>query len=110
MCGNVTLTLTPVEFLVLAEEIGAMRHQLKEEGRRGREESMQHETSFENWPTNCEASFITPSFWPRNSILIKEEVVRVEFLVLNVPITKAMKLVCSVLSNKLEIAPTRASC
>jgi hypothetical protein len=31
ICGNVTLTLTPAEFLVLAEAIGAMRHQLREE-------------------------------------------------------------------------------
>jgi hypothetical protein len=41
MCGNVTLTLTPVEFLVLAEEIRAMRHQLRQESRNAREESMQ---------------------------------------------------------------------
>ena len=32
-CGIVTLTLTPAEFLVLAETIGAMRHQLREEVR-----------------------------------------------------------------------------
>jgi hypothetical protein len=38
-CGNVTLTLTPVEFLLLAEEILGMRHQLKEESRSAREES-----------------------------------------------------------------------
>ena len=44
MCGNVTLTLTPVEFLVLAEEIGAMRHQLREESRTAREDSTQHHT------------------------------------------------------------------
>ena len=42
MCGNVTFTLTPVEFLVLAEQISAMRHQLKEESRRAREESAQY--------------------------------------------------------------------
>lgn len=35
-CGNVTLTLTPTEFLVLAETIGAMRHQLREEVRSAR--------------------------------------------------------------------------
>lgn len=35
-CGNVTLTLTPTDFLVLAETIGAMRHQLREEVRSAR--------------------------------------------------------------------------
>lgn len=47
MCGNVTLTLTPVEFLVLAEEIGAMRQQLREESRSARERLTQvHAGSF----------------------------------------------------------------
>jgi hypothetical protein len=36
-----TRTLTPIEFLVLAEEIVAMRHRLREEGRNAREGSMQ---------------------------------------------------------------------
>ncbi len=36
-CGNLTLTLTPTEFLVLAETIGAMRHKLREEVRSARE-------------------------------------------------------------------------
>jgi hypothetical protein len=36
ICGNVTLTLTPTEFLVLAETIGAMRHELREEVRSAR--------------------------------------------------------------------------
>ena len=35
-CGNVTLTLTAAEFLVLAETIGAMRHELREEVRSAR--------------------------------------------------------------------------
>lgn len=37
ICGNVTLSLTPAEFLVLAETIGAMRHELREEVRSARE-------------------------------------------------------------------------
>jgi hypothetical protein len=30
VCGNAMLTLTHIEFLILAEAISAMRHQLKE--------------------------------------------------------------------------------
>lgn len=44
-CGNVTLTLTPTEFLVLAETIGAMRQQLREEVRSARK-SREVETNF----------------------------------------------------------------
>jgi len=43
MCGNVSLTLTPVEFLILAEEIRAMRHQLREESRTARKDPPQHD-------------------------------------------------------------------
>jgi hypothetical protein len=46
ICGNVTLTLSPTEFLVLAEAIGAMRHQLKEEARSARKSREVETNSF----------------------------------------------------------------
>jgi hypothetical protein len=42
VCGNITLTLSPAEFLVLAESLNAMRHKIREETRRARED---HETA-----------------------------------------------------------------
>ncbi len=45
-CGNVTLTMTPTEFLVVAETIGAMRHQLREEVRVARQSREVEPTSF----------------------------------------------------------------
>lgn len=38
-CGNFTVNLNPMEFLVLAEAVTAMRHELREEARSAREES-----------------------------------------------------------------------
>jgi hypothetical protein len=44
-CGNFTVNLAPMEFLVLAEAVNAMRHQLREEARSAREESAQAQTN-----------------------------------------------------------------
>lgn len=46
ICGNLTLTLTPTEFLVLAETIGAMRHQLRQESQTARESRVVQSKSF----------------------------------------------------------------
>ena len=37
VCGNTMMTLTHVEFLILAESISALRRQLKEENKRALE-------------------------------------------------------------------------
>jgi len=44
-CGNFTVNLSPAEFLVLAEVVTAMRHELREEARNAREESAEVQTN-----------------------------------------------------------------
>lgn len=44
-CGNFTVNLTPTEFLVLAEAVAAMRHELREEAKSAREESAHVQTN-----------------------------------------------------------------
>jgi hypothetical protein len=44
-CGNLTVNLSPTEFLVLAEAVNAMRHELREEARSAREQSVQVQTN-----------------------------------------------------------------
>ena len=71
-CGNVTLTLTTTEFLVLAESIGAMRHQLREEVRSSRE-SRQVEATFSTFESNAPCQSLCYTFPPLFAILVNTE-------------------------------------
>jgi hypothetical protein len=67
------------------------------------------EPVLDNWTTNRETTFIAAGFGSLDSILVEEEIVRIEFFVLQVEVSRAIELISSAPRYELEVATARAA-